>query len=139
MNKWAYKELTKAKRLDSRIKRMMLHLEELETILLPNAIRYDVEKVQHEPVNNLEEIVMEIIDIKRQIVELQAEMIVETSRLRDRIERIDNEGQKDVMTCRYIRCLTQEKTAERIGYTKRQVQNLEYAGKDAFQRILKRE
>ena len=129
MKKANYMLLSEAKRLDGEIKRRTLHIEELETILMPKAIRYDIEKVQHEPVDNLADIVVEIAQLRTEIVDLQSKMIEATKKIRGMIETLENENQKNVLTCRFIRCMTQEVTAQRIGYTKRHIQRIEAEGK----------
>ena len=134
MRKSTFDKLNEARRLDGEIKRKRLHIEELETILMPKAIRYDIEKVQHEPVDNLADIVMEIAAIREDIVKLQKKMIAAIGVVRGMIERIDNDNQKNVMTCRYIRCMSQEETAERLRYTRRHIQRLEAEGKAAIER-----
>ena len=134
MRKSTFDKLNEARRLDGEIKRKRLHIEELETILMPKAIRYDIEKVQHEPVDNLADIVMEIAAIREDIVKLQKKMIAAIGVVRGMIERIENDNQKNVMTCRYIRCMSQEETAEWLRYTRRHIQRLEAEGKAAIER-----
>ena len=134
MKRAHYQALNEARRIDGEIRRRMLRIEELETILMPNAIRYDTVKVQHEPVDNLADIVVEIVGLRNEIKDLQVKMIVAMSETRDMIELLNSDRQKDVMTCRYIRCMTQEKTAERLGMSTRWAQKLEEKGKEEIER-----
>ena len=138
MKKANYGTLNEARRLDGEIKRRRMHIEELETILMPKAIRYDIDKVQHEPVDNLADIVVEIAQLRTEIVELQKKMIVAAAIVRENIERLDNDNQKNVLTCRYIRCMTQEGTAKRLGYSERHIQRIEADGKEALDKIMRK-
>lgn len=138
MKRAHYQALNEARRIDGEIRRRMLRIEELETILMPNAIRYDTVKVQHEPVDNLADIVVEIVGLRNEIKDLQVKMIVAMSETRDMIELLNSDRQKDVMTCRYIRCMTQEKTAERLGYSERHVRRLEEESKEIIGKKMKK-
>ena len=138
MKKANYGILNEARRLDGEIKRRRLHIEELETILMPKAVRYDIDKVQHEPVDNLADIVIEIAQLRTEIVELQKKMISAANTVRKNIEQLDNDNQKNVMACRYIRCMTQESTAKLLGYSERHIQRIEADGKAALDRIMQK-
>lgn len=137
MKKANYRTLNEARRLDGEIKRRRMHIEELETILMPKAIRYDTDKVQHEPVDNLADIVVEIAQLRSEIVELQRKMIQAANIVRELIEGLENDNQKNVLTCRFIRCMTQEDTARRLGYSGRHIQRIEADGKEALDRRMK--
>lgn len=114
------------------IRRKQLRVEELETILMPNAIRYDIEKVQHEPTDNLADIVAEIAEVKKKIERLKNELMKVQGAIDKRIRTLTSEGQQKVMYCRYIRCLSQNQTAERLGISRESVNQFE---RKAFRKL----
>lgn len=130
-----FRKLIQARLLAKRIKRQKLIIEALETILLPNSPQIKADKVQESPVNNLEEVAVEIIEAKKKLVLLQGEML-EAVRYNIRwIEMIENENVKDVMVCRYIDFCSQEETGVHLHYSVNHVQRLENKGKKELTRI----
>lgn len=129
MPRTLYKKLNRVREADKKLKQKLLLLEELETILMPNAIRYDIEKVQTSPVDNLAEVVIKIATLRVKIQKMQAEILQAIEDNTNWINAIDDDNQKCVLMCRYINCLTQEKTARRLNFSLRYVQKLEVKGK----------
>lgn len=116
------------KELTKRIKRLKLKLEELETILMPKAIRYDIDRVQHEPVNNLEDLTIRISELRTKIRKLQGDLLKAMDETVEAFDALADQA-REVMYCRYIRLLSQSETAMYTGYTKRHVQRLEREAK----------
>lgn len=114
------------------IRKKQLRVEELETILMPNAIRYDIEKVQHEPTDNLSDIVAEIAEVSQRIERLKNELLKVQAAIEKRIDTLNSDGQKAVMYWRYIRCLSQNQAAERLGMTRESLKQFE---KKAFKNL----
>ena len=68
-----YAFLQQIRRKETEIRRKQLQHDELQSCLLPGAIRYDVDKVQSSPEDPMGKIFAELDDLERQIAELNAE------------------------------------------------------------------
>jgi hypothetical protein len=93
-----YRWLSRPRAVDSKIRRLESKIEELRTCLEPNAIRYDVEKVNSSPDDMTSKIFAEIDETERLIMEKSLERACMVSEIAEAIELIDNELQKTILT-----------------------------------------
>ena len=128
------REFEETTRISDEIKVILLNIEALETILMPNAIRYDIDKVQVSPVDNLPEVVMEIAELRDKVRVKQEELMVAVMAARRLISQITSAKVREVMSCRYLLCLTQEQSAVRVGVSLRHAQRLEDKGIEECER-----
>lgn len=122
-------DLYRIRNLKLEIMKNKQRLEVLETLLMPRAIRYDIEKVQHEPVDNLADLTIKIVELREKIQKQQGEMLTAMETMTNTFDGLQNRRERDTMYCRYVGCLKQSETAEYLGLTERHVQRLEESAK----------
>ena len=129
--------LQQARMKDSAIKRKQLQIRELESCLLPGAIRYDVDRVQSSPSDPMSRIMAEIDDLEHQIEQLKiekAEAVTEVSRM---IDKLEDETEKTVLADYFIGRAPMTEVADIIGYGVRQTFRIRKRGIENMAELLK--
>lgn len=123
-----YEYLGRLRSLEQQIRRLVLQRDELQSCLLPKAIRYDLDKVQSSPDDVMGEIAAMVGDLDREIQKLRerkARLIVETTHA---IGLLDDESERLVLTAYYVSRMTIREIAEEIMYSKSQTYRLYRSG-----------
>lgn len=116
MNKQAYVFLNSSRVLQWQWLRLKARHDELKSCLLPAAIRYDKEKVQTMPEDKFTEIMASIMDLEKQMNELQIERVERIKLITDTILEIPNEEAKTALTMRFISRTPVSEIAKEMGY-----------------------
>lgn len=109
--------LNKIRLLDRRIRRMEIWHDEMESCLLPGGIRYDKDPVQTSPEDKMSEIAGRVVDLERDIRNLQLEKSRVTYEVGMAIEQLDDEDEKTVLSAFYIGRMPMVDVAEIIHYS----------------------
>lgn len=120
--------LYQVRTIDRTIWRLQLRRDELQSCLLPGAVRYDKDKVQTSPMDKLADIAAAVADLDEKISYLQrskAAAILETS---EAIERLADEREKVILTAFYIGKRSMEEIADKMGYSIQHTYRLRRAG-----------
>ena len=121
MNRQAYEFLNSARVLHWQWMRLKAKHDELESCLMPSAIRYDRDKVQTSPEDPMSKIVVEINELETEMNKIRlkrAETIEEIDRV---INFISSEEVRTALTMRYINRKPVRKIAETMGYSEKRV------------------
>lgn len=123
-----YDYLGRIRALERLILRKTLQRDELQSCLLPRAIRYDTDKVQSSPGDVLLEVAAAVLDLDREIEQLaceKARLIRDISRA---IDLLDDDMEKLVLTAYYICRTPIRKIADEVHYSRSQTYNYYRAG-----------
>lgn len=118
-----YCKLSAPRKTMARIGSLQSQIKVLEMATLPGAIRYDKDKVQSTPVNKQEEIIADIDERWRKLVEQQKKLVEETTELTDMFSQLDLEKSR-IMQCYYIAGMSWSKVAEEVNYSERHLYRL---------------
>ncbi len=108
-----YDYLLRPRRLELSILRLCLQHEELQTCLLPAAIRYDKDVVQTSPEDKLSDVAAAVLDLEdkiRRMKQQKARLILEISTA---INKLDDR-EAVILTAYYVKRLTMEDVADII-------------------------
>lgn len=97
-----YRWLSRPRAVDSKIRRLERKIEELRTCLEPNAVRYDVDRVNTSPDDITSKIFAEIDEAERMCHELRLQKATYIFEINQAIENINNDSAKDVLNGFYI-------------------------------------
>lgn len=111
-----YRWLSRPRAIDSKIRRLESKIEELRTCLEPNAVRYDVDKVNSSPDDMTSKIFAEIDEAERMCHELRLQKANYICEITQAIEHIHNESAKDVLIEFYISRLKMPDVADKLKY-----------------------
>lgn len=109
-----YNYLMQIRRIEWTIRRLTLQHDELQSCLLPSAIRYDKDVVQMSPEDKLSTVAATVLELENRIVALQkkkADTITEIGRA---INLLPNQMEGTVLTAYYIRRMTMEAVSVEI-------------------------
>ena len=112
--------MMQVRRIELRIRRISLQIEELESSLLPQGIRYDKDKVQTSPEDTLSKIAGRISDLEKQRTQLVRERRLLLLEIQDALDRLDNEQEQIVLEAYYLSRMSMREIAEMISYSVRQ-------------------
>lgn len=117
MNKHAYTYLNSVRVLHWQWLRLKAKHDELETCLLPAAIRYDKDKVQTSPDDTISKIVAEITDLEKKMAEIQYNKSVRIEEIAWAINALESEEERTALTMRYINRKPVTEIADSMGYS----------------------
>lgn len=110
-------QLYSVRTIDRTIWRLQLRRDELQSCLLPGSVRYDTDRVQSSPQDRFADVAAEVADLDctiRELMRAKAEAIMDLSH---KIEALDDEREKVILTAYYISSKPMPEIAERIGYS----------------------
>ncbi|MBR4668428.1 MAG: sigma-70 family RNA polymerase sigma factor [Butyrivibrio sp.] len=116
MNKQAYEFLNSARVLHWQYLRLKAKHDELETCLLPGAIRYDKDKVQTSPDDQMSRIAAEIHDLELEMARVQRCKAVQIEKIEKAIVNLADE-ERTALTMRYINRVSVAAIAKDMGYS----------------------
>lgn len=117
MNRGVYEFLNSVRTYDLQLMRLATQKRALEMCLLPSGIRYDKDKVQTSPEDQLSKICADIDRINCEMAHIgikKAQRIVEIEKI---IDELPEEEQKIVMTLCYIEHKSIQGIADKLGYS----------------------
>lgn len=117
MNKQAYNYLNSVRVLHWKWLRLKAKHDELETCLLPAAIRYDKDKVQSSPDDAMSKICAEIDVLERKMAEVQHAKSLRIEEITKAINSLESDEERTSLTMRYINRISVPEIAEAMGYS----------------------
>jgi len=116
VNKQAYDFLNSARVIHWQWLRAKAKHDELESCLLPAAIRYDKDKVQTSPEDKMSEICAEIAELQKLMNSLQVAKSNRIKEIDKAISSLSSEEERTVLTMRFINRIPVKDIAEAMGY-----------------------
>lgn len=116
MNKQAYEFLNSARVLHWQWLRLKAKHDELESCLLPAAIRYDKDKVQTSPEDPMSKIVAEINELEKEMIAVQHRKFVQIEKIGRALNALESDEERTALTMRYINRIPVSAIAEAMGY-----------------------
>jgi DNA-directed RNA polymerase specialized sigma subunit len=102
MNKVAYEYLNGVRWSSLKIMRLIAEKNELESCLLPAAIRYDKDRVQSSPEDPMGKIVSQVMEKEEDIKEAMLEKAQRIKEISETIGKLDRPEEKTVLTLYFI-------------------------------------
>lgn len=117
MNRTAYEFLNSARVLHWRWLRLKAKRDELETCLLPAAIRYDKDKVQTSPDDQMSKVVAEINALETEMAEVQLLKTQQIEKIELAVNSLESDEERTALTMRYINRRPIAEIADDMGYS----------------------
>ena len=115
----AYDFLNSTRRTEAEIQKLTIRHDELQTCLLPGAIRYDGDRVQTSPDDKMSEIAAEVVDLERQIQELKIRKAEQVRQIEDAIRMLNDDAEQLVLMGFYVGRMPAVRVADLLHYTQR--------------------
>ena len=133
MNRQAYIFLNSARVLHWEWLRLKAKHDELESCLLPAAIRYDKDKVQSSPEDAMSKIVAEVAELEKEMNRVQQRKANQIAKIDKAISALPSDEERTALTMRYINRISVTDIAEAMGYSvKRVYQFMDRGGTQIF-------
>lgn len=116
MNKQAYEFLNSARVLHWQWLRLKAKHDELESCLLPAAIRYDKDKVQTSPDDQMSKIVAELQVLESKMAGIQQAKALRIEEIDRAISNLESDEERTALTMRFINRIPVSDIAEAMGY-----------------------
>ena len=116
MNRQAYIFLNSARVLHWEWLRLKAKHDELESCLLPAAIRYDKDKVQSSPEDPMCKIVTEVMELEKEMKRIQLSKARQIAKIDQAISSLESDEQRTALTMRYVNRIPVTDIAEAMGY-----------------------
>jgi DNA-directed RNA polymerase specialized sigma24 family protein len=116
MNRQAYTFLNSARVLHWEWLRLKAKHDELESCLLPAAIRYDKDKVQTSPEDPMGKILSEVLELEKEMKKVQLNKSKQIEKIDKEISKLVSDEQRTALTMRYINRVPVTDIAEAMGY-----------------------
>lgn len=116
MNRQAYEFLNSARVLHWQWLRLKAKHDELESCLLPGAIRYDKDKVQASPEDPMCKIVTEVMELEKEMKRIQLSKARQIAKIDQAISSLESDEQRTALTMRYVNRIPVTDIAEAMGY-----------------------
>ena len=137
MNQEAHDILNAVRVIDLQILRLLSKKKMLESCLYPSGIRYDLDKVQGSPENQLEKLTGEIFEVERKIRDLYSAKLDKAAEIELLINQVESEEFRTILSLRYIGHMSINKIAESMSYSPAWVYKKHRKAVDEVGRILK--
>lgn len=111
---YVYIFLTSVRKIEAEIQKLTIRHDELQTCLLPGAIRYDGDRVQTSPDDKMGKIAAEVVDLDRQVQELRRRKAEQVREIEDAIRMLENDDEQMVLMGYYIGRLPMARVADLI-------------------------
>lgn len=121
MNRQAYIFLNSARVLHWEWLRLKAKHDELESCLLPAAIRYDKDKVQSFPEDVMSKIVAEVAELEKEMNRVQQRKANQIAKIDKAISTLPSDEERTALTMRYINRISVTDIAEAMGYSVKRV------------------
>lgn len=120
--------MRQVRQIELKIRRLTLQIEELESCLLPQGIRYDRDKVQTSPEDVLPKIAGKIQELEKQRTQLARERALLLLEIQDALDQLESEPERIVLEAYYLSRMSMREISDMIGYSIRQAYRLRTAG-----------
>lgn len=120
--------MRQVRQIELKIRRLTLQIEELESCLLPQGIRYDRDKVQTSPEDTLSRITGKIMELEKERTQLSRERALLLLEIQDALDQLESEPERIVLEAYYLSRMSMREISEMIGYSIRQAYRLRTAG-----------
>ena len=120
--------MRQVRQIELRIRRLTLQIEELESCLLPQGIRYDRDKVQTSPEDTLSRITGKIMELEKERTQLSRERALLLLEIQDALDQLESEPERIVLEAYYLSRMSMREISDMIGYSIRQAYRLRTAG-----------
>lgn len=117
MNNAVYNFLNSVRLFDLQLMRLNAQKRALELCLLPSGIRYDKDKVQTSPEDQLSKICADIDRINIKMAQIGIEKAKKILEIEKVINELNDEEYKVVLTLCYIDHMSIQKIADKLGYS----------------------
>lgn len=117
MNRQAYEFLNSARVLHWQWLRLKAKHDELESCLLPAALRYDKDKVQTSPEDAMSKVVAEITELEKEMNRVQLLKSQQIVKIDNAINSLASDEERTALTMRYINRIPVSEIAEAMGYS----------------------
>lgn len=121
MNRQAYIFLNSARVLHWEWLRLKAKHDELESCLLPAAIRYDKDKVQSSPEDPMSKIVAEVMELEKEMKRVQLNKSRQIAKIDNAISQLESDEERTALTMRYINRKAVKEIAEEMGYSEARI------------------
>lgn len=116
MNREAYTFLNSARVLHWQWLRLKAKHDELESCLLPAAIRYDKDKVQTSPDDTISRIIAEINELETEMNKIQIHKSKQIEKIDRAINALEADEERTALSMRFINRTPVTEIAEAMGY-----------------------
>lgn len=121
MNRQAYIFLNSVRVLHLEWLRLKAKHDELESCLLPAAIRYDKDKVQTSPSDPMSKIVSEVMELESEMKRVQYNKSRQIAKIDKAISSLESAEERTALSMRYINRVPVAKIAKDMGYSEKRV------------------
>lgn len=135
MNKQTYNYLNSVRVLHWRWLRLKARHDELESCLLPAAIRYDKDKVQTSPDDTISKIVAEISVLETQMNEVLLAKAKRIDEIDNAIRKLESDEERTALTMRFINRISVREIASSMGYAEPTIYKFMDQGADHIKNI----
>lgn len=137
MNNQTYNYLNSVRVLHWRWLRLKARKDELESCLLPAAIRYDKDKVQSSPEDPMSKICAEISELETLMNNVLITKAKRIDELTEMIHSLESDEERTALTMRYINRVPVTDIAEAMGYSTRRIYQFMEQGGAKISKALK--
>lgn len=117
--KETYNFLTSVRRTEAEIVKLTIRHDELQTCLLPGAIRYDGDRVQTSPDDKMGKIAAEVVDLEAEIRDAKIRKAEQVRQVEEAISTLEDEDEQMVLLAFYGGRIPMSRVADMIHYTPR--------------------
>lgn len=121
MNRRAYVFLNSARVLHWEWLRLKAKHDELESCLLPAAIRYDKDKVQTSSEDAMSKIVAEVTELEKEMNRVQLRKSQQIAKIDKAISALSSAEERTALTMRYINRIPVTDIADAMGYSEQRI------------------
>lgn len=108
--------LAQPRQLEIKIKRLEYEIEELRTMLEPNAVRYDLDKVKTSPKDSMSEIFARIDALERELEKTRKQKTEIFLKISNMFAELPESPEKTILYGFYLHRLSMETIAEDLHY-----------------------
>ena len=137
MNRQAYIFLNSARVLHWEWLRLKAKHDELESCLLPAAIRYDKDKVQSSPEDPMCKIVTEVMELEKEMKRIQLSKARQIAKIDQAISSLESDEQRTALTMRYVNRIPVTDIAEAMGYAEPTIYKLMNQGGEVIAKSIR--
>ena len=123
-----YEHLGQIRVLERQIRRKQLQRDELQSCLLPRAIRYDTDKVQTSPEDVLAETAAAVLNLDKEIEQLRRQKARLIRDVVKTIETLEDDREKLILTAYFVSRMTIRQVADEVHYSPTQTYRIYRAG-----------
>lgn len=109
-----YDFLNSTRRMEAEIQKLTIRHDELQTCLLPGAIRYDGDRVQTSPDDKMSQIAAEVVDLEAEIRATKIQKAEQIRKIEAAISTLENDDEQMVLLAFYGGRIPMARVAELI-------------------------